>query len=187
MSNETGKASGTPDASATKLPVCITLKASDTDVLAVMVEDPDAFSLKQLRDEVGEYLKPKDQFLTKDGAPILQSHEKYPIARFVEGNKIGFKRFVDPAAPAPPAQVKIVEIKLKRDADEINTAGRFAVSVKLAEVRREFQARGFMSVDDAFVEPDARQQIPIEDESTRSLASAIKDTTLRITNRANWG
>jgi hypothetical protein len=82
-------------------PRSFTLKGSETDLLSITVERPE-FTLSQLRQKAGAFLRQKDQFLNKNKAPVPDADENFAISTFVaESDIILIKRFVEPVDPTP--------------------------------------------------------------------------------------
>ncbi|HJS98958.1 MAG TPA: hypothetical protein VJ756_07700 [Terriglobales bacterium] len=162
----------------TRTSIAVKSATDASDLYAVPpIGDPKKLTLDGLRKMVGEWLLEGDRFLTKEKAPVaLEQEGKWSVADVATDNAVLIRR-----------DAQTVEIKLKRGDAEIGSALRLAPGAKLADVRRRLEAGGDMAADDAFVDADGREQIPIGEEATRSLQSALKDRTLRIISRADWG
>jgi hypothetical protein len=161
-------------------PTTITVKSvADAADLFVLppIADPKKLTLDGLRKRIGTWLLEKDQFLSKDKVPIDRDQEsQWSVAVVAADNTVLIRR-----------DIQTVEIKIKRGDAEIASV-RFASNAKLKELRGRLEARGDMAADDAFVEADGKEQVPIREEQTRSVQSALsKDKGLLITSRADWG
>jgi hypothetical protein len=159
----------------------ITIKSAvdESDLFALPPgHDPKGLTLDGLRRMIGEWLLERDQFLTRAKAPITREQEgNWLAADVATGNTVLIRR-----------EVQTVAIRLKRaEGAETESGIHFAANTKLAEVRRRLEARGDMTATDVFINSDGREQVPIGDEAIRSLQSALKDKTLQINSRADWG
>jgi hypothetical protein len=159
--------------------VRITVKSvADAGDLYVIppVDDPKKFMLDVLRKTLGEWLTARDQFLDKTRTPIDSGQEsKRSVADVATDSVVLISRVV-----------QSFEIKVQRDGTEIGSAVRVVPNAKLNSVRRLLEGRGDMSADDAFVDAEGTDQVPLGNESSRSIQSALKNKVLTITSRADW-
>jgi hypothetical protein len=148
----------------------LTTAASPVDVRQVKLDG--------LRTMLGVWLLERDRFLDKEKAAIERAQEaQWPVADVITGTTALIRR------DAPT-----MRIRLKRgEAPEVDSAVRFAAATRLAEVRRGLVAHGEMEADDAFLQADGRDQVPIGDEATLPLRAVLKGGTLQLTSRSGWG
>jgi hypothetical protein len=171
--------------------VTIRSEANNEDARAIPPIQ-ESYKLDALRQKAGTWMKPEDVFLN----PLKVAIERDSESEWSVGDVWQLQSGQKNAVVLIRRAVQIVEIKIKRGGSGGSTPGsdvelapvRLAPNAKLKEVRGRLEARGDMAAEDAFVEPDGREQVPMREEETRSVQSALtKEKALLITSRADWG
>jgi hypothetical protein len=130
-------------------PGSFAVKAGDADATSLMIADPATFTLAEVRTQVGEWMKQKDRFLNRTGAPVPEGDEKYPIASFAQGATLSVRRFVEPVAPVQPVAPEPATYTVRRGATGGQSA-RIEGESRLKDLREQLGA--FMKSEDWFMD-----------------------------------
>jgi hypothetical protein len=130
-------------------PGSFAVKAGDADATSLMIADPATFTLAEVRKQVGEWMKQKDRFLNRTGAPVPEGDEKYPIASFAQGATLSVRRFVEPVAPVQPVAPEPATYTVRRGATGGQSA-RIEGESRLKDLREQLGA--FMKSEDWFMD-----------------------------------
>ena len=136
----------------------------------------EAMTLKELRNELGQWIRANDKFLNRAGVPADEAMKAVDAA-----NEVGFilleREIVQTPPPTPPSENTYAVRRGKSGTGTNSSTATLKAGATLKDLREFLTSQGFMKPTDWFATP-AEIQISGDESKTSAASAAANDTII---------